>query len=260
MLDQNPTPQGSGVEKAVEELAKRAFKAWYSAQRIDPGTWEEKAATDFGETFREEAREALAVIQPFLAQPDLSAIFGELREDDEAISRIARAINTATISDAPSHPRARVALDAIFAYFVASSPQPEKSGDGKTDCETCGGAGRLPSKDPADDPDCPDCKGTGKSTRAAPQNTNGEELSDEVSYCHVCGYVGEPELTGCPNDGAQMQRVKSAPPQLSDEDRERVLRIAGDLEHWTPLTQPEWSADAAFLRKLASTQRERSER
>lgn len=46
----------------------------------------------------------------------------ELRDDDEALGRIARAINTATVSDAPRHPRAVAAVDAVFAYLVAESP------------------------------------------------------------------------------------------------------------------------------------------
>ena len=50
----------------------------------------------------------------------LSDAFRELRENDEAVARIGRAINCATVSDHPRHPRARNAIDAVFAYLVAN--------------------------------------------------------------------------------------------------------------------------------------------
>lgn len=73
-------PEHTGVEEAVEELAKRLFDAcrrWTIADR----TWEE-ADPGLRGSLLETAAETLAAIQPFLTQPEAAAQkqLGEVRE------------------------------------------------------------------------------------------------------------------------------------------------------------------------------------
>lgn len=60
-----------------------------------------------------------------LERQELVEKLRELRDDDEALERISRAINKAKITDTPpgvNWPRARAAVDAIFVYLVAETP------------------------------------------------------------------------------------------------------------------------------------------